>query len=204
MILYADTSLIVIDKPSGLLSVPGRGADKQDCLTSRIQTFYPDALNVHRLDMETSGLIIMARGKEAHRSLSLAFQERQVEKRYVAVVAGRLAEETGEISLPLICDWPNRPRQIVDFNIGKPSLTRYHLLEYLDDCSRVALSPETGRSHQLRVHMQAIGHAILGDSLYADEQARQRAPRLLLHAEFLALSHPVSGARLEFDCPAPF
>ncbi len=204
MILYSDDHLIVANKPSGLLSVPGRGVDKQDCLSSRIQSGFPDALSVHRLDMETSGLIVMARGKAAHRALSISFERRQVEKRYVAVVAGSVRDESGEIDLPLICDWPNRPRQIVDHARGKPSLTRFRRLEVTAARTRLALYPETGRSHQLRVHLAAIGHPILGDALYADPDAFSAAPRLLLHADWLEFCHPGNGERVEYQCPPPF
>lgn len=206
VLIYADAALIVVNKPSGLLSVPGRGADKQDCLIRRVQLDYPDALIVHRLDYDTSGLLVLARGKLMHRQLSILFQERQVDKRYVAVVGGRLTPESGEVDLPLIVDWPNRPRHIVDFSLGKPSLTRYRVLSYdaQGDCSRVALTPETGRTHQLRVHMQALGHPILGDSLYADAGRLSQADRLLLHAELLSFAHPQSGDTLEFACPPPF
>ena len=205
-LIHADTALIVVNKPSGLLSVPGRGPDKQDCLITRVQLDYPDALIVHRLDYDTSGLLVLARGKLMHRQLSILFQERQVDKRYVAVVGGRLTPESGEVDLPLIVDWPNRPRHIVDFSIGKPSLTRYRVLSYdaQGDCSRVALTPETGRTHQLRVHMQALGHPILGDSLYADAERLNQADRLLLHAELLTFAHPQNGDALEFACPPPF
>lgn len=204
--LHADAALLVVDKPSGLLSVPGRGPGKDDCLVARVQADYPDALTVHRLDMETSGLMVLARGKEMHRRLSILFQERQVEKRYVAVVDGRLAPERGEIDLPLITDWPNRPLQKVDFAIGKPSLTRYRVLAHdaADDTTRVELTPETGRSHQLRVHLMSLGHAILGDSLYAGPAARAKAARLLLHADALAFAHPESGRPLSLERPAPF
>ena len=172
-LLYADSALLVANKPSRLLSVPGRGEEKQDCLIRRVQTEYPDALIVHRLDYDTSGLLVLARGKAMHRALSILFQERQVEKRYVAVVNGRMENAAGEVNLPLIVDWPNRPRHIVDFNIGKPSLTLYRVLDYdaAAHTTRVALTPETGRTHQLRVHMQSLGHPILGDTLYATEQA---------------------------------
>ncbi len=204
--LHADAALLVVDKPSGLLSVPGRGPGKDDCLVARVQADYPDALTVHRLDMETSGLMVLARGKEMHRRLSILFQERQVEKRYVAVVDGRLVPERGEIDLPLITDWPNRPLQKVDFAIGKPSLTRYRVLAHdaADDTTRVELTPETGRSHQLRVHLMSLGHAILGDSLYAGPAARAKAARLLLHADALAFAHPESGRPLSFERAAPF
>jgi len=205
-LVHADDALLVVSKPSGLLSVPGRGADKQDCLASRVQAQYPDALIVHRLDMETSGLLVLARGKEMHRRLSILFQKRQVEKRYVAVVDGALVATSGEIDLPLIGDWPNRPRQKVDLASGKPSLTRYRLLDYdaASNSSRVELRPETGRSHQLRVHLQALGHPILGDALYAGAAVQAKAPRLLLHAESLAFVHPEHGAGLTFSSATPF
>jgi len=205
-LIHIDPALIVANKPCRLLSVPGRGADKQDCLITRIQTAYPDALIVHRLDFDTSGLLVLARGKAMHRCLSMLFQSRQVGKRYVAVVAGRLAPAAGEVSLPLIVDWPNRPLHKVDLAAGKPALTAYRVLAYdaARDCTRVELSPHTGRTHQLRVHMQALGHPILGDTLYADAATRAQAGRLLLHAELLAFAHPQSGAPLRFCCAAPF
>ncbi len=205
-ILYADAALIVVNKPSGLLSVPGRGEGKADCLITRVQQDYPDALIVHRLDCDTSGLIVIARGKEMHRRLSIAFASRKVDKRYVARVDGRLAQGKGIVDLPLLVDWPNRPLHRVDFENGKPSLTRYRVLSYdaASDSTRVELVPETGRTHQLRVHMQALGHAILGDSLYAGPAARQKAPRLLLHAEYLAFTHPLTDELLSFDCPPAF
>lgn len=205
-LIHADPFLLVANKPSGLLSVPGRGEEKQDCLIRRVQTEYPDALIVHRLDFDTSGLLVLARGKEMHRCLSIQFQDRQVDKRYVAVVEGQLEQPAGEVNLPLLVDWPNRPRHIVDFVNGKPSLTRYAVQSYHAEthCSRIDLVPETGRTHQLRVHMQALGHPILGDSLYADTAARAKANRLLLHAEYLSFTHPASGERLHFTCPADF
>jgi len=205
-ILHADAALVVANKPGGLLSVPGRGAGKEDCLAARIGVDYPDARIVHRLDMETSGLIVLARGAAMHRALSLAFQERRVTKRYIAVVDGLPLEAEGTIDLPLIADWPNRPRQKVDHAVGKPSLTRWRLLERdrARRQSRLALMPETGRSHQLRVHLAAIGHAILGDPLYAPAEAREQAPRLMLHADFLAFVHPASGRPLALACPPPF
>ena len=205
-LLYDDTALLIVNKPTRLLSVPGRGEEKQDCLIRRVQTRYPDALIVHRLDFDTSGLIVLARGKQMHRCLSILFQERQVEKRYIALVDGRLTPSCGEVNLPLLVDWPNRPLHRVDFENGKPSLTRYRVLDELpeQDASRVELIPETGRTHQLRVHMQALGHPILGDPLYAPPPARAKAERLLLHAEYLAFSHPENGKRLTFTAPAAF
>lgn len=198
-LVYCDDALLVVNKPAGLLSVPGRGDERQDCLAARVQAEYPDALIVHRLDMVTSGLLVLARGAEMHRRLSKLFRERSVEKHYVALVAGHLTPTAGQVDLPLICDWPNRPRQKVDFEVGKPSLTHYRALAYDSelDVSRVELSPVTGRSHQLRVHMQALGHPILGDELYG--HVCSRAGRLMLHAEWLAFAHPASGEAMEFS-----
>ncbi len=205
-VIYQDEQLIVVSKPSGLLSVPGRGADKQDCMIHRVQRSFTDALIVHRLDMSTSGILLLARSKEVHRLLSHAFQVRRVEKQYTALVAGRPGIESGEINWPLICDWPNRPRQKVDHEVGKPSLTRYHCLSYDEtlDATRVTLSPVTGRSHQLRVHMLSLGHPILGDSLYAPPDIKIKAPRLQLHANEMVIQHPTSGESLRFSSPSPF
>ena len=204
-IIYLDAAVIAVNKPSGLLSVPGRGEDRQDCLIHRVQQAYPEALTVHRLDMSTSGLLLLARGPEMQSKINWLFMNRQVEKRYIAVVDGALENESGEIDLPLICDWPNRPRQKVDFDIGKRSLTRYRLLSIEQDgtASRVELEPITGRSHQLRVHLASLGHPILGDELYAGP-AEHRSPRLLLHATDLALPHPLTGEVLRLHCPPPF
>lgn len=207
--VHVDDSLLVVDKPAGLLAVPGRGADKQDCASARAQARCPDALVVHRLDMDTSGLLLLARGAVMQRALSRAFAARQVRKRYVAVVAGRLAAPPGawgEIDLPLVCDWPNRPRQIVDPIRGKASLTRWRVLDYDTalGTTRVELEPVTGRSHQLRVHLCALGHPILGDPLYAPADVRALAPRLLLHAAGLRLTHPADGRERVFESAAPF
>ncbi|MEW5771096.1 MAG: RluA family pseudouridine synthase [Pseudomonadota bacterium] len=247
-LLHADAHLLVLNKPSGLLAVPGRGPDKQDCLSARVQREFPDALIVHRLDMDTSGLLLMARGAEMQRRLSMAFAARQVRKRYVAVVAGHLAapdtpDGWGLIDLPMRLDWPNRPRSIVDHAQGKPSRTRWRVQELppppvgegggegggpqgrngasrnpdstipwtpafagvtTPETTRVELEPLTGRSHQLRVHLQALGHPILGDPLYAPPAVLTAAGRLLLHASRLAFTHPITGADLGFDCPADF
>jgi tRNA pseudouridine32 synthase/23S rRNA pseudouridine746 synthase len=213
-LVYADDALLVFNKPAGLLSVPGRGPENADCLSARALALWPDALVVHRLDMGTSGLLVMARGPKAQRTLSHAFAQRQVHKRYVAVVAGTPqptqpdAEGWSEIDLPLIVDWPNRPKSKVDFTLGKPSRTRWRThaepANASIEATRLELEPVTGRSHQLRVHLQAMGHPILGDELYADDTALAAAPRLLLHACFLDLPHPVSGERIQFTCPAPF
>lgn len=205
-VIYVDDALIVLNKPSGLLSVPGRGSDKQDSLLTRVRASYPDAECVHRLDMDTSGLMVMARGKASQRHLSLSFQARRVDKKYVAVVEGRISSSSGEIDLPLICDWPNRPRQKVDLAAGKASRTRFSVLRYNPDeqSTRVELEPETGRSHQLRVHMQSLGHSILGDPLYASVKTRKRAARLLLHATALGFPHPGNAGTQHFVCPPPF
>ncbi|MHB1053364.1 MAG: RluA family pseudouridine synthase [Thiobacillus sp.] len=208
-LLYVDDTLLVVDKPSGLLAVPGRGADKQDCLSARVQTHYPDALIVHRLDMATSGLMVLARGPAAQRALSMAFAAREVNKRYLAVVAGRLEAPTeawGVIDLPIIADWPNRPLRIIDHQQGKPSITRWRVLGHDESgsCTRVELEPVTGRSHQLRLHLRELGHPILGDTLYAPADIQAMAERLLLHAGSLGFMHPVTREALAFACPAPF
>ena len=208
-LLHVDDTLLVVDKPGGLLAVPGRGAGRQDCLAARVQARYPDALIVHRLDMATSGLMVMARGPAAQRALSMAFAARAVKKRYIALVAGRLEappEGWGLIDLPLVGDWPNRPRQIVDHTMGKPSLTRWRVVAHdpASGTTRVELEPVTGRSHQLRVHLAALGHPIVGDSLYASPEVQAQAPRLMLHACSLGFAHPETGTRLVFECPAAF
>jgi tRNA pseudouridine32 synthase/23S rRNA pseudouridine746 synthase len=198
--LFVDEALLVVDKPAGLLAVPGRGEDKQDCLSARVQRVYPDALVVHRLDMATSGLMVFARGAEMQRILSRMFRDREVTKRYVAIVAGELASPTGEVNLPIAADWPNRPLHKIDHESGKPSLTRYTLLSFdaATHTSRLDLKPVTGRTHQLRVHMAAIGHPILGDVLYGEPAS---APRLMLHACSLRFAHPITGEELNFAYP---
>jgi len=203
-LIFIDDSLLVVNKPAGVLSVPGRGEDLQDCMATRVQALVADALVVHRLDMATSGLLVFARGKAAQRRLSHAFAQREVDKRYVAVVAGHMAQDAGEIDLPLFTDWPNRPRQKVDFESGKPSVTRYRVVSRSGRDTRVELEPLTGRSHQLRVHMLALGHPILGDALYAPPEVLACAGRLLLHAQGLRFGHPVGGEMLSFDCSVPF
>jgi tRNA pseudouridine32 synthase/23S rRNA pseudouridine746 synthase len=206
-LLHADAQLVAVDKPAGMLSVPGRGADKADCAARHVQAVFADALIVHRLDMGTSGVLVFGRGADAQRALSMAFAERDVDKRYLAVVAGWPAEDQGRIELPLICDWPNRPRQMVDPLRGKPSTTLWRVLERHDGPERTArleLTPLTGRSHQLRVHLQAIGHPIVGDELYAPPAIQALAPRLLLHAERLTLPHPADGCTIVLQSPCPF
>jgi tRNA pseudouridine32 synthase/23S rRNA pseudouridine746 synthase len=197
---FQDEHLLIVNKPAGLLSVPGRGEDKQDCLSARIQQRFSDALVVHRLDMATSGLMVFARGEAMQRELSRMFREREVSKRYVALVAGVLENEVGEIDLPLIVDWPNRPKSKVDHELGKPSLTRYRLLGIEDGDSRVELEPITGRTHQLRLHLASIGHPIIGDTLYDGRSAE----RLMLHATRLAFDHPITSKPLYFESDAPY
>ncbi len=210
-IVYGDDALLVLAKPAGLLSVPGRGPDKQDALSVRVQQIFPDALIVHRLDMATSGLMLMARGIAVQRQLGTAFAERRIDKRYEAVVDGHWQATAGldgwgEIDLPLRLDWPRRPLSIVDPIDGKPSVTRWKLLAHdaVAGGSRLALAPLTGRSHQLRVHLTFQGHPILGDALYAPAEVQARAERLLLHACALELDHPTTGERIRFTHPVPF
>lgn len=214
-VLHADDTLVVLDKPSGLLAVPGRGPDKQDCLSARAQARWPDALVVHRLDMATSGIVVMARGLDAQRALSRAFEKRQVHKRYLAVVAGEPAAPPADdgwhtIDLPLMVDWLNRPRSIVSTERGKPSATRWRRCTpqssalHAGLATWVELEPITGRTHQLRVHLQAIGHPILGDPLYATPAQQAMAHRLLLHATELRLAHPATGTPMTFSSPCPF
>lgn len=202
--VHIDDHLIVIDKPPGLLSVPGRGPEKADCAVSRVNVDHPGALTVHRLDMATSGLLVLARSKEMQAALSGLFERGEVEKEYIANVWGVPTPSTGEIDLPLITDWPNRPRQKVDHESGKPSRTRYQVADTRSGTSRLRLTPLTGRSHQLRVHLAEIGHPILGDELYAHDAARAAAPRLCLHASAIAFGHPGTGRRLTLSLPAPF
>lgn len=201
-IVHLDAGLVVVNKPSGLLSVPGRGPGKADCAWSRVRAWADDAQVVHRLDMSTSGLLLFARGALLQRSLSIAFAERRVHKRYVAVVEGEPAQDAGEIDLPLSADWPNRPRQQVDPVHGRPCLTRWRVLAREGVArTRVEFEPVTGRSHQLRVHAAAMGWPIAGDELYGRADS---APRLLLHASELALEHPLDHAPRHWRSPAPF
>ena len=204
--LYEDEHLLAFDKPSGLLCVPGRGPDKQDCLISRVQQQWPETLLIHRLDMSTSGIVLFARSLEMQREMSAAFAERRVHKTYEALVAGSPAEPGGdwqEINAPIRLDWPRRPIHIVD-PAGKPSATRWKVVAFKDGISRVALEPITGRTHQLRVHLQHLGFPILGDPLYAPEAVQKIATRLMLHARLLQLSHPVSGLEVCIASNVPF
>jgi tRNA pseudouridine32 synthase / 23S rRNA pseudouridine746 synthase len=202
-VLFSDDALIVVDKPAGLPAVPGRGAHLQDCVALRVQALYADALVVHRLDQATSGLMLLARGAAAQRAVSRMFEQRQVGKRYVAVVNGMVENDAGSIALPLAADWPQRPRQRVDASAGKASLTHWRVLarDPATQTTRLELEPLTGRTHQLRVHLLAIGHAIVGDGLYAPARP---APRLLLHASALSLAHPGDRRALNFSSTVPF
>ena len=207
-VIYVDDAMVVLNKPAGLLTVPGRGEAKQDCLSKRTQDVYPEALIVHRLDRDTSGLVVMARGIVAQRAINLAFEKRQVDKCYEAVVAGLLplGEAWQEIDLPLLVDWPNRPKRTVNHAEGQQALTRWRCIaaDAVRHCSRVELEPVTGRTHQLRVHMQALGHPMLGDTLYATPEALALSDRLQLHARTLLIPHPVSGLQMKFHAPVPF
>ena len=199
---YIDDALLVAEKPAGLLSVPGRSAENQDCVVARLQAVYADALTVHRLDQVTSGLLLHARGKDMQVALSMQFEKRQVGKRYEAIVQWLLEDDAGEVDLPLIVDWPNRPKQMVDHERGKPALTRWRVLSRDTEAqrTRVELEPVTGRSHQLRLHMASLGHPIVGDVLYGAETAQ----RVCLHARKLQFTHPVTGEALAFEPATPF
>ena len=201
--LYVDADILLLDKPSGLLSVPGKGAHLADCLVSRAQSKYPDVLLVHRLDRDTSGVMIFARNKAAQRHLGLQFEKRRIDKTYIARIWGHLSERKGVVDLPLRTDWPNRPKQMVDHVSGKQALTEWEVIEECRTTSRVVLFPKTGRSHQLRVHMAALGCPILGDPFYA-EGAASTAPRLMLHAESIGFRHPNGGAEHRVSTPCPF
>lgn len=203
-IVYQDDDILVVDKPSGLLSVPGRRDAHKDAMSTRAQWVYPTASVVHRLDMATSGLLILAMNKAANSELSRQFRERIPKKRYFARVEGLLEAERGSIEVPLIVDWPNRPKQKIDYENGKQALTHFETIERNDSESLVALFPVTGRSHQLRVHMLALGHPILGDRLYAPPHAKAKAARLQLHAQSLIIKHPASGQWMRFSSPIPF
>jgi tRNA pseudouridine32 synthase/23S rRNA pseudouridine746 synthase len=209
-LIYEDSALLVFNKPSGLLSVPGKGLEKADCLRTRVQQVYPEALTVHRLDMSTSGILLMARSAALHRTLSIAFQDREVKKRYVAVVDCHMQENSSQewqlIDKPIATDWINRPLMKIDPIEGKPSQTHYKIVSYdaATDTTRLELAPITGRTHQLRVHLQSLGHPILGDHLYASPEVMAKSARLMLHASQLTLTHPVTNQPLELRCEVPF
>lgn len=202
-VIHADHEVLVVEKPAGLLSVPGKGPELADCLLSRIETVFPDALLVHRLDRDTSGVMVFALTPHAQRHLGLQFEKRKVKKTYVARVLGLVEADKGRVDLPLTVDWPNRPLQKVDHEIGREAITDWRVLRRGADETRVRLFPQTGRSHQLRVHMREIGHPILGDPLYATGAARDHE-RLMLHAEALRFRHPDGGKGLTFTAKPPF
>lgn len=206
VIVYADDHLVVVDKPYGLLSVPGRDPANRDCVPSRLQAQFGELRIVHRLDFDTSGLMILARDAQTHRHLNRQFEQRDVEKYYEALVWGLPQEDSGSIDLPICVDWPNRPKKIVDYANGKQALTHYRVLarDVERTVARLELRPITGRSHQLRVHLAEIGHPILGCPFYAHEAARNAADRLTLHARELHVMHPVSGERMTFNAVVPF
>ncbi|MFT3931675.1 MAG: RluA family pseudouridine synthase [Spongiibacteraceae bacterium] len=205
-IVFADEHIVVVDKPYGLLSVPGRDPANRDCVPSRLQSEYGELRIVHRLDLDTSGLMILARDADTHRQLNRQFEQRTVEKYYEALVWGLPVEDEGKIDLPIIVDWPNRPKKIVDHENGKSAQTLYRVLERdaEKNIARVELKPITGRSHQLRVHLAEIGHPILGCPFYAHDAARNAYSRLTLHARDLELTHPATGKKMHFHAPVPF
>lgn len=203
VILHDDAQIVALNKPAGLLSVPGKGPHLADCLMSRLQAVFPDALLVHRLDRDTSGVMVFALTPHAQRHLSQQFQQRLTRKTYVARLDGRLEEKNGTVDLPMIVDWPNRPRQMICHDTGKPAQTDWRVLRHDGDSTRVRLMPKTGRTHQLRVHMMALGHAILGDPLYAEGEARE-FDRMMLHSEELRLKHPDSGISMKFRAAPDF
>jgi tRNA pseudouridine32 synthase / 23S rRNA pseudouridine746 synthase len=207
-IVYADDNLVVINKPPGLLAVPGRGADKQDCASARVLQLYADALVVHRLDQATSGLMLLARGTLMQRQLSMLFEQRAIDKHYVAIVHGWLALDEGRIDLPIAADWPARPLRKVDLLNGKPALTHYSVISRSSNrdnaTTRVLLRPHTGRTHQLRVHMLALGHPIVGDTLYGAGVAAAVQNRMYLHAQQLSLVQPATGTAMQWQCEASF
>lgn len=201
--LHEDAQVLVLDKPEGLLTVPGKLANRQDCLITRLEAARWDALLVHRLDCDTSGVIVFARTKQAQGFLGQEFEKRRAQKTYIARLRGRVEDDSGTVDLPLGSDWEYRPRQKVDHDRGRPAVTDWQVIGRSDTETRVRLTPHTGRSHQLRVHMLALGHPILGDQIYAAETTKDH-PRLMLHAETLSLHHPATGERIAFTAPAPF
>ena len=203
-ILFEDNSVLAVDKPEGLLTVPGKRPDLADCLFARVQSQYEDALLIHRLDLSTSGVVVFARNRAAQRNIGLQFERRHAEKIYHARVHGIVAPPAGKIELPLAADWPNRPLQKVDFDDGRPAVTEWEVLNFEQDASRLKLMPKTGRSHQLRVHMKEIGHPIIGDPLYGCSDSGIAADRLQLHAHLLRIRHPENGKEIAFTSPCPF
>lgn len=205
-ILHLDDDLLIVNKPSGLLSVPGKGPENQHCLHKLALQFNPNARIVHRLDQATSGILMFPLNYPTLKQMTAQFEAREIHKRYVAVVEGLIEDDRGEVKLPLICDWPNRPRQMVCFDTGKAAHTRFNVLsrDTHTNTTRVDLEPVSGRTHQLRVHMLSLGHPILGDRLYAPDDIIAKSPRLLLHAQEIHLSHPITGVPINITCTAPF
>ncbi|MBT8409176.1 MAG: RluA family pseudouridine synthase [Alphaproteobacteria bacterium] len=202
-VVHLDHELLIVNKPEGLLSVPGKGENLSDCLLLRVQAAFPEALLVHRLDRDTSGVMVFAMTPHAQRHLGLQFEKRHTKKTYIAIVYGQVPEKTGTISLPIGVDWPNRPRQHVDHESGREAITDWRVQRVEKNSTRIRLYPKTGRSHQLRVHMLELGHPILGDPLYATGKALE-FPRMMLHAESLRLRHPDGGKGMNFTVKAPF
>lgn len=203
-VIHADDHILVLDKPSGLLTVPGNRPERADCLESRARVDFPEARIIHRLDMDTSGVIVLALTAAAQRNIGLQFEKRRTRKHYEALVWGEMEAGEGRVDQPLITDWPNRPKQHIDPERGRQAITDWQVLDHGDNWTRVQLSPVTGRSHQLRVHMAHLGHPILGDNLYAHAQALAARPRLCLHAQMLEFIHPGSGEKGHFESPVPF
>ena len=203
-VIYRDAHILILDKPSGLLAVPGKPEAHDDCLEERARKFYRGAMTVHRLDRDTSGVVVMGMTRKAHANLSMQFEKRQTKKTYIARVWGNVEGENGHIDLPLGVDWKNRPKQIIDYENGKSAQTDWEVIAREDSITRVRLAPATGRSHQLRVHMLSLGHPIVGDVFYAEGAALEAAPRLHLHAESLTFTHPDSGVQCSFTAPCPF
>lgn len=203
-VVHHDDDILVLDKPSGLLTVEGKTADLADCLEQRAQTAFPGALIVHRLDKDTSGLIVLGLNPRAHANLGMQFEKRQTSKTYIALVSGDPTEDSGRIDAPVTTDWPNRPMQHIDRENGREAITEWEVLRRENGVTRILLKPQTGRTHQLRVHMLHIGCPILGDNLYADDDVLAAAPRLQLHAQSLSFTHPVTGDELVFESPCPF
>lgn len=202
-VLYEDDWLVVINKPANCLSVPGRGPDKYDSILTRAVEHYGEAHAIHRLDCATSGIILVARTLECQKRMYAQFRERHVEKEYQALVRGKVAGQWGEIRKPLRCDWDQRPRQMICTQWGKDAITRWHPISIEEDCTRISLTPITGRSHQLRVHMQSLGHSIIGDEFY-DPEKTDMDTRLLLHAYRIEFFHPFTQAWIKFVAPCPF
>jgi len=204
VIIHQDEDLLLVRKPDLLLSIPGRHPLNKDCLITRLQTQFPSASIVHRLDLDTSGIMVIPRNKPTHAHISRQFQERLVKKQYDAIVFGQVEADNGEIDLPIARDWQNRPRQKICHEKGKSALTRYTVMQRMEDRTRLLLEPVTGRSHQLRIHLRELGHPILGCDMYAHPRALGMASRLMLHATYLAFEHPTTGALLEGECSADF